>query len=150
MYYILDIYNTLLLPFEFNFSLKSFEYKPFGRIVLPALEIEVKGLKRIKEKFEKMPKKFQRALREEFDSLGYLMESYAKAIAPVRTGRLRDSIFHSVEHLVLTIGAKAYYASFVEFGTRFMHAQPYLRPAIRAFSPITHILKPRIREILEE
>jgi HK97 gp10 family phage protein len=119
-------------------------------LFLPALEIEVKGLKRIKEKFEKMPRKFQRALREEFEHIGYLMESMAKTHAPVRTGRLRDSIFHSVERLVLTIGAKAYYASFVEFGTRFMQAQPYLRPAIRAFSPITHILKPRIREILEE
>ena len=117
---------------------------------LPALEIEVKGLKRIKEKFQKIPRKFQKALQEEFNNLGYLMESYVKAIVPVRTGRLRKSIFHSVSHLVLTIGAKAPYASFVEFGTRFMQAQPYLRPSIKVFSPITKVLKPRIREILRE
>lgn len=60
----------------------------------------------------------------------------AKELAPVDTGRLRSSIANEMGRddrgLVARIGTDVHYASFVEFGTRRMRAQPFLRPALDA------------------
>lgn len=59
----------------------------------------------------------------------------AKHLAPVDTGRLRSSINNriGVDHLglIATIGTNVDYAIYVELGTRFAPAQPFLRPALR-------------------
>jgi len=64
------------------------------------------------------------------------VEAAAKRLAPVDTGRLRSSITHEVGHdirgLVGFVGSDVHYAIYQELGTRFMHAQPYLRPALAA------------------
>ncbi len=55
----------------------------------------------------------------------------AQGFAPVRTGRLRDSIaVISVTDTEAIIGAGAPYAAFVEFGTMHMAARPFMRPAL--------------------
>jgi HK97 gp10 family phage protein len=65
----------------------------------------------------------------------------AKRLCPVDTGRLRSSIGFDVirdeRGLVGRVGSgigpvsePVLYAAFVEYGTRFMDAQPYLRPAL--------------------
>lgn len=52
---------------------------------------------------------------------------------PVRTGRLKSSIrVRRISMMRYRIEATAPYAGFVEYGTRFMNAKPYLRPAYRA------------------
>ena len=47
------------------------------------------------------------------------------------TGALKESIKfkHSANGLTATVEPTAEYAAHVEFGTRFMNAQPYLKPA---------------------
>lgn len=64
------------------------------------------------------------------------VESAAKRLAPVDTGRLRSSITHSLERdsrgLVGFVGTNVEYAIYQEFGTRYQRGQPYLRPALRA------------------
>lgn len=64
------------------------------------------------------------------------VESAAIRLCPVDTGRLRSSISHDLDRdgrgLVGFVGTNVEYAIFVELGTRFMRAQPYLRPALRA------------------
>lgn len=64
------------------------------------------------------------------------VESAAKRVCPVDTGRLRSSITHSLatdeRGLLALIGTNVEYARYVEFGTRRMRAQPYLRPSLRA------------------
>lgn len=64
------------------------------------------------------------------------VERQAKHLAPVDTGRLRDSITHAMatdaEGLYVDIGSNVEYAIYQELGTRFMAAHPYLRPALRA------------------
>lgn len=54
----------------------------------------------------------------------------ARGIAPVDTGFLRDHII--ARHLGRSsqVESLAPYSGFVEFGTRFMSAQPFLRPAV--------------------
>jgi HK97 gp10 family phage protein len=63
-----------------------------------------------------------------------LVERVAKRLCPVDTGRLRGSITHDLARdargLVATVGTLVEYAPFVEFGTRYMRAQPFLRPAL--------------------
>lgn len=55
----------------------------------------------------------------------------AQQLAPVDTGELRASIHVEAGALPLSrrVVASAPHAAFVEFGTRFMEAQPYLTPA---------------------
>jgi HK97 gp10 family phage protein len=60
----------------------------------------------------------------------------AKHLCPVDTGRLRSSITNQLatdeRGLLALIGTNVDYAIYQELGTRFMPAQPFLRPALRA------------------
>jgi HK97 gp10 family phage protein len=62
--------------------------------------------------------------------IGGKAEGYAKAICPVDTGRLRNSITHQqYDETTEVIGTNVEYAPFVELGTHKMAERPYLRPA---------------------
>jgi HK97 gp10 family phage protein len=56
----------------------------------------------------------------------------ARAIVPKRTGKLAASIVPVPDG----VAAVAEYAGFVEFGTVFMKAEPYLSPALEKAGPI--------------
>lgn len=62
---------------------------------------------------------------------GAELEAGAKRKAPVDTGTLKRSIGLELEDggLTAVVEPTAEYAAYVEFGTRFMAAQPYLKPA---------------------
>jgi HK97 gp10 family phage protein len=55
---------------------------------------------------------------------------YAQDLCPVDTGFLRDSGHLVPEESDVSIVFDAEYASYVEFGTSRMEAQPFLRPAL--------------------
>ena len=59
------------------------------------------------------------------------IEADAKSLAPVDTGMLRNSISTTIGAggLSAEIGPTASYAAHVEFGTRRMRPQPFMRPA---------------------
>lgn len=63
---------------------------------------------------------------------GVMMVERARELAPVHSGELRDSIgfIYRQSDRVVQLYADAPYAIFVEFGTYFMKARPYLRPAM--------------------
>lgn len=66
---------------------------------------------------------------------GVNIQTRAKRLVPVDTGRLRASIlttapFQRRGRLVVTVGSVVHYAGYVEKGTRFMRARPYLVPAL--------------------
>ena len=54
----------------------------------------------------------------------------------IRTGRLRNSLTHSVEmnEKAVYIGSAVEYAAYVELGTNRMRARPYLRPAVENYT----------------
>ena len=87
------------------------------------------------EDLDELPDEQSQALEEEIhnivESAGDNMVSYAQGIVPVRTGNLMASIFSEVDpdDLSITLGATADYASFIEYGTVKMRAQPFLQPA---------------------
>lgn len=81
------------------------------------------------------------ALVDTVAETAYAVEGTAKQLAPVRTGTLRRSI-HTVFSrggLRAVVGPSVAYAIFVELGTRFMAARPFMRPAaareLRLFAP---------------
>lgn len=59
----------------------------------------------------------------------------AQAMCPVRTGNLRDSLniqySGSGTQTTAAIGTDVEYAPYVEFGTRYMDAEPFLYPALQ-------------------
>ena len=73
------------------------------------------------------------AVMRALEAIGLQAEGYAKLKAPVDTGRLRNSITHSLapEEEAVYIGTNVEYAPYVEFGTRRTKAQPFLKPAVQ-------------------
>lgn len=65
---------------------------------------------------------------------GQAMEATAKRLVPVDTGALQASIqwrmVNTTDGELTAGGGDVNYEGFVEFGTRHMAAQPYLRPAV--------------------
>lgn len=62
---------------------------------------------------------------------GARLQTQAQRNAPVDTGTLRRSIGLEIKDNGLTAasGPTAHYGEYVERGTRFMEAQPYMKPA---------------------
>ena len=87
------------------------------------------------EDLDELTDEQSQALEEEVHAIventGDNMVTYAQGIVPVRTGNLMASIFAEVDedNLAVTLGARADYASFIEYGTVKMRAQPFLEPA---------------------
>lgn len=59
----------------------------------------------------------------------FAIEADAKDVCPVDTGNLRASIHTEIEPLKGEVGTNVEYATYVECGTRYQDAQPYLEPA---------------------
>ena len=71
------------------------------------------------------------ALLRGLETCGLVAEGYAKKLAPVDTGNLRNSITHEVDdgEPAAYIGTNVEYAPYVCLGTIHMKAQPFLKPA---------------------
>lgn len=72
------------------------------------------------------------ALLRGLETCGLVAEGYAKKLAPVDTGNLRNSITHDVDdgEPAAYIGTNVEYAPYQELGTIHMKAQPFLKPAV--------------------
>lgn len=85
---------------------------------------------------EKLEKKLRKnmdlsAVKTVVKKNGAELQTKAQKKAPVDTGTLKRSIGLSVADAGMTaeVEPKAHYGAYVELGTRFMNAQPYLKPA---------------------
>lgn len=72
------------------------------------------------------------ALLRGLETCGLVAEGYAKKLAPVDTGNLRNSITHEVDdgEPAVYIGTNVEYAPYQELGTINMDANPFLKPAV--------------------
>ena len=66
---------------------------------------------------------------------GELLKKKAKELAPKDTWFLHDNIVSKYFPLMAQVQALASYSAYPEFGTRFMDAQPYMRPALKWVMP---------------
>jgi len=109
-----------------------------------------------KDNSQAVLKAMQQAVEKALEECGLVAEGYAKKLAPVDTGNLRNSISHKVdpEEPAVYIGSNTEYAAYQEFGTgiyteggrdtpwvyqdekgnwhwtRGNKAQPFLKPAV--------------------
>jgi HK97 gp10 family phage protein len=94
------------------------------------MEIHVDKVPALREKLirldEAMNRKFHEAMLFEAEA----MKNVARARCPVRTGRLRDSIYAKVRDGVLQLGATAPYAIYQELGTRYIRPREFLKNAV--------------------
>ena len=69
---------------------------------------------------------------------GSRVQQEAMKTVPVDTGELKRSIGLHLEDggLTAVVEATKEYAGYVEYGTRFMAAQPYMRPAAEQIAPL--------------
>ena len=94
----------------------------------------VKGLKELIAVLDRIPNELDKEVEAVLEDNAQNIERDAKRNAPIDTGKLRQSIKSlKTDKKQYTIRANstgnAPYAKFIEHGTRFMRAQPFLYPA---------------------
>ncbi len=96
---------------------------------------DVDGILEFQAAMQSFDSGMQREVHRFLTSWAADVKAEAQRIVPVRSGHLRSTIYAQIQEWVANIGADAAYAYFVELGTRYMQAQPYLYPAIQAYLP---------------
>lgn len=99
------------------------------------INIEVEGAEEFKAAMEHFDSSMQRQVHERLANWAASVKALARQLVPVRTGHLRSSIYAKISEWVAEIGAEATYAMFIELGTRYMRARPFIYPAIREYLP---------------
>lgn len=94
----------------------------------------VKGLKKLLTILEKIPKELEKDVEMVLEANAREIEAEAKRLAPVDTGKLRQSIKAiKLGKLTFKIMSNstglAPYDVYVEYGTRFQRKQPFMFPA---------------------
>lgn len=94
-----------------------------------ARSIQIKGIDKLQKKLRKNATMAD--VKTVVRTNGIEMNRTASRLAPVDTGFLRRSIVFAIADggLTATSTAGAEYAPYLEYGTRFMSAQPFMRPA---------------------
>jgi HK97 gp10 family phage protein len=105
------------------------------RIEFP-VALKITGLDRIREGLAAAPHELRVVANDVVDKGLGVVEERAEELAPVRTGWLRSQVYkRKTGFLGWELGDLAFYSGFVEFGTRFMRARPFLRPAVEEKMP---------------
>ena len=95
----------------------------------------VEGVEEFKQAMQTFDSNMQKHVHRQLESWAEKVKALARQLVPVRTGHLRNTIYAKIREWTAEIGAEATYALFVEFGTRYMRARPYLFPAVRENLP---------------
>lgn len=113
----------------------------------------------MKAKFIDKSPEFESKADEEIEKAlaesALVLRGKAQIRCPVKTGRLRDSIDASSSILTkgypkgqAEVGTNVEYAAYVEYGTKYMKAQPYMRPGAEASrETIRGIFKKRLGSV---
>lgn len=115
----------------------------------------LRKVNRLRRIFRKLPDEITEETRSAIASATRQIESAAKANVPVDSGELKKRITSKIspDGLTAKIGLrtktakrKAFYAHFVEFGTRLIPAKPFLFPAFeRNRRPLARQVKRAVR-----
>lgn len=99
--------------------------------------IEILGKEELAEFLNKHSKTVLEGSKKAVKKYGSLLQTYTKYAAPVDTGTLMRSIKLDIadEGLSAVVYPTAHYAMYVEYGTRYMNAQPFLKPSLQSVEP---------------
>ena len=96
-----------------------------------AVQVTVEGADALAASLDRVGSELDQ-LQDAGTKAGQLVRQRAQSNAPVDTGRLARSIRADATGTEVTVGAYTPYAAFQEFGTVYVPASPYLRPALEA------------------
>jgi len=96
------------------------------------MEMHIEGVPELREKLNQLDDNMKRDVQDAMRFEAEAMKNVARARCPVRTGRLRDSIFAKVEEWTVKLGATAPYAVYQEFGTRYVQPRRFLSNAVES------------------
>lgn len=99
------------------------------------MSCRVEGVEEFRQAMQRFDSAMQKHIHRQLTSWAEDIKTSARQLVPFRTGYLRSTIYARIREWVAEIGAEAAYALFVEFGTRYMRARPYLYPAIQEHVP---------------
>jgi HK97 gp10 family phage protein len=102
-----------------------------------AIEItyDLSGAEEFKAAMERFDSGMQRQVHERLANWAADVKASATQRVPVKTGQLRNSIYSKISEWVAEVGAEAAYTMFVELGTRYIRARPFLYPAVQEELP---------------
>jgi HK97 gp10 family phage protein len=99
------------------------------------VSVDVEGGEEFNAAMQRLDSAMQNHVQRQLEGWAEAIKALAKQLVPVKTGHLRDSIYAKTSEWMAEIGSEATYTLFVEFGTRWMMARPYLFPAIQEHLP---------------
>jgi len=100
------------------------------------MEMHVEGLPELHQKLSQLDDGLKRHVQEAMQFEAEAMKNVARSRCPVRTGRLRDSIYAEVQDWIIRLGAVVPYAVYQEFGTRYIRPRRFLRNALELRMPV--------------
>lgn len=91
----------------------------------------------VEQLFERLKREAPITAKRVIKASAIRIEKRARQLVPVDTGKLRRSIEIEYENggLIARVTSDVEYAPYVEFGTRKMHAQPFMTPAAEEERP---------------
>jgi len=95
----------------------------------------IEGVQDFVRAMDRFDSAMQKHVHRQLVSWAADVKALARQLVRVKTGYLRSKIYAVIRGWVVQIGADATYALFLEFGTRYMRAYPYLYPAIQEHLP---------------
>jgi len=116
------------------------------------MQVDVHGIPELQRKLDRLDQSMRQHVEEALDFEVQAMQTRAQSLAPKRTGYLASTIFaQRVGEWAFKLGARAPYALFVEFGTRFMQARRFLSRALELgmLGLVNHVNR-AVREAIAE
>lgn len=91
---------------------------------------DVSDLEIIEDNTDEVIRRIDIALARALEAVGIEAEGDAKELCPVDTGRLRNSITHTIDERAAYIGTNVEYAPYVHNGIHGRSGQPFLTDAV--------------------
>lgn len=116
------------------------------------MQIDVHGIPELQRKLDRLDENMRSYVDHALSFEVEAMQTRAQGLAPKRTGYLASTIYaERVGEWAFKLGARAPYAVFVEFGTRFMQARRFLSRALELgmqglVNRVNHAIDDAIRE----
>ncbi len=99
------------------------------------VNLNLEGIEEFRQAMERFDAAMQKQVQRQLAEWASNVRAEAMRLVPVQTGYLQSTIYARVHEWTTEIGAEAAYATFVEFGTRFARAKPFLYPAVQQCLP---------------
>jgi HK97 gp10 family phage protein len=114
--------------------------------------VNVNGFSELQLKLDRLDLTMRNRVDEALNHEVSNMRAVAQSLAPKRTGHLASTVYaERAGEWSFKLGARAQYAYFVEFGTRFMRARRFLSRALESAMPgLVQRVSQAVREAIVE